>query len=154
MGATEESLSVWKMKVDERVRGLLGDSTAALGTQAFSRIRDTTIDQIQVAPPDEQTVWQAAVLAEMNVEQRAKWRMEIDERHRFKFKGIASLILSEFDRKVSISVEQWNKLEPMIAANTIEIRWRSGICIPMATQSGISMMLSSSSRSPQFRRNR
>ena len=119
-GATEESLRVWKATAEEKVRSLLGGVTAAFGKQSLSSIKISTLDQIYVAPAEEQPVWKAAVLAEMNEEQRAAWRREIDERSRFKFYGIASLILAELDRKVSISKEQWAKLEPMIAAYTTE----------------------------------
>ena len=119
-GATEDSLASWKTNVAQVVRSQMGDMGAVNAKQRLSNVQDYMLERTPDTAPDKQPVWDKTVQTEMNAEQRAKWQKEVDGREAFKSKSIASLILSEFDRKTSISMEQWDKLEPMIAKITVD----------------------------------
>ncbi len=52
---------------------------------------------------------------ELTAPQHAAWETERSARDRYNSTAIAGYLLAEFDRKVSLTTEQWNKLAPIVA---------------------------------------
>ena len=52
--------------------------------------------------------------------QLAAWQKEMGQRKVYRDKAVAALIVSELDRRIALTAEQWSKLEPVIAAKARE----------------------------------
>lgn len=115
-GATEELLAGWNSGTDQTIRGQLRDATAENVKQRLAGIQDYYLQRVAGAPlPNNQPVWETAVKGELTEQQRTAWQKEVDERSAYREKTIVSAMLVEFDRRNTLSTEQWAKLETIIA---------------------------------------
>ena len=119
-GAIEESLASWKTNVDQTVRAQLENTSAPTARQRLAAVQDYVFERVAELKPEKNPVWDKTIAAEMTAEQRAKWQKEVDERNAFRSRSIASLVLSEFDRKNGLSAEQRETLGPIVAGITSE----------------------------------
>ena len=115
-GATEETLAVWKQNTEQSTRSQLREATpdsvklrlASMDTYSYER----TSSSLSAAP----AVWEETVKAELTEPQRAAWQKEIEARTDYRDKTIAATVMSEFDRRVPLTPEQWSSLEPKVEA--------------------------------------
>ena len=119
-GAMEESLASWKSSVDQNVRAQLENSSAPNAKLRLAAVQDYVFERGAELKPEKNPIWDKTVEAEMTPEQRARWQKEVDERNAFRSKSIASLVLSEFDRRNGLTPEQREKLAPLVAGITTE----------------------------------
>jgi hypothetical protein len=92
----------------------LREATPATIKQRLASVQDYYFQRGGVSAQS-QPVWDATVKNELTTEQRSAWQKEVDERAAYRAKAIVAAILAEFDRRNTLTVEQWTKLEPVIA---------------------------------------
>ncbi|MDB6155531.1 MAG: hypothetical protein JWL90_3984 [Chthoniobacteraceae bacterium] len=115
-GAVEEVLETWRMNIDQTIHSQLVEVTGQNVVQRLAAIPDYSFQNGDRGEVPRKAMWVNAIKRELNDAQQTAWQKEIDERMRFKEKAICSIILTEFDRKNQLSPQQWEKLEPMVAA--------------------------------------
>ena len=113
-GATEEILASWNAGLDSTIRSQLREATPETIKQRLASVQDYYF-QRGGASAQSQPVWDATVKNELTPEQRSAWQKELDERAAYRANAIVAAILAEFDRRNTLSGEQWTKLEPVIA---------------------------------------
>ena len=118
-GVTEALLATWKVSTEQNIRAQVQDATVENIRQRLASLGNYTYQTLNSAP-SETPIWDQAVKAEMTEPQLAAWRKEMGLRNAYREKTIAALIVSELDRRVSLTPEQWEKLEPIIAGKARE----------------------------------
>jgi hypothetical protein len=113
-GATEETLVGWKSNTEQTLRAQVRDATPQNVMQRLASMENYYSQRDGGVIADKQAVWDKTVKAELTAEQRAAWEKEVEERKVYRDKAIISTAMAEFDRKNTLSAEQWEKLEPII----------------------------------------
>ena len=113
-GATEELLATWNAGLDSTIRSQLREATPETIKQRLASVQDYYFQRSGVSSQS-QPVWESTVKKELTPEQQSAWQKEVDERAAYRAKAIVAAILAEFDRRNTLTVEQWTKLEPVIA---------------------------------------
>ena len=116
-GLTEAMLTTWKGNINQTVRSQLVDATPETVKQRLASIGGYSYSQNPQSDSAKQNILDKTLKAELSEPQRATWKKETDARATYRNNAIAAFVLSELDRRFSLSKEQWTKLEPIIAGN-------------------------------------
>lgn len=103
----------WRTSTEQTVRAQIRDATAQNIQQRLGSIEDYQF-RTGGSLEGQLQVWEKAVKAELNDEQREAWKKAVDERSAYREKATAGMILSEFDLSQRLTDEQWGKLQPMV----------------------------------------
>ena len=93
----------------------MGDATPQNVKQRLDSMEEYQFRRSSTSVPEEQPVWTATVTAELTEAQRAAWKAEVEQRSAFRDGAIGAVIVAEFDRKYTLSPEQWTALAPKMA---------------------------------------
>jgi hypothetical protein len=115
-GASDKILGDWKVGADQWVRSIVRDANARNVKQRLRGIESYNMPRNTNLAPEKESIWTGVVKAELTAEQMAAWTKAVDERSAYRNKAIALAVLAEFDRRLPLTVEQWGKLEPLLAA--------------------------------------
>lgn len=113
-GTTEESLTRWKWFIEQQVRSQLQDVTPENIRQRLDSIQDYFFQQNFEAQDNGLSLWDKTVKTALTAKQQEAWQKETDAREAFREQAIAALIMAEFDRRISLTPDQWNKLQPLV----------------------------------------
>ena len=114
-GVTEEMLVSWKTSVEQSAHGQ-GQATSPEALKAFFvNMRNANFQTGRDAAAEKNNVWEATVKAELTDAQRAAWQKEIDARGVLREKSVIGAVMAGFARRNTLTREQWDKLEPMVA---------------------------------------
>lgn len=114
-GAVERVLAQWKSNTDRNVRSNIQGVTPGNVKQRLASMDDYYYsNRGDSNGASTQLVWKKTVERELNDAQRAAWKVETDARKDFANSAIIAAVLAEFDRRQSLTSDQWNKLEPLI----------------------------------------
>ncbi len=114
-GVTEATLATWKANTDQNIRSQLQDATPENVKQRLAGIGTYSYERVSTLNLPDAPIWQQAMKSELTAPQQAAWKKELDARRAYREKAISAIIMSEFDRRVSLNEEQWNKLNPIVA---------------------------------------
>lgn len=114
-GVMEVALAVWRTSTEQNIRSQLQDATAENIKQRLASMGVYSTQRSIVSGSPEAPLWDKTVKSELTEPQQAAWKKELDARVAYRNKAIVAIIMTEFDRKVSLTAEQWTKLEPIIA---------------------------------------
>ena len=113
-GTTEESLTRWKWFVEQQVRGQLQEVTPQNVRQRLDSIQDYFFQQ-NFGPHDNGlSIWGQTVKTALTAKQQEAWQKETDARDAFRAQAIANLLMAEFDRRETLTHDQWSKLQPLV----------------------------------------
>jgi hypothetical protein len=113
-GASDQLLATWKSNADQSIRSLLQDASAQNVKQRLKSIEPYNLPRDNNLAPEKDMIWANAVKAELTAGQTAAWTKAVDERSAYRNRAIALAVMTEFDRRIPLTAEQWEKLEPMI----------------------------------------
>jgi hypothetical protein len=113
-GAADKALANWKSNADQSVRSLLQDASGQNAKRRLKSIESYNLPRDANLAPDKDMIWVNAVKAELTAGQMAAWKKAVDERTAYRNRAIALTVMTEFDRRIPLTAEQWEKLEPMI----------------------------------------
>ena len=114
-GASDKWLGEWKSNADQWIRSIVRDATAQDVRQRLRSIESYQMPRDLNATPEKDILWAGAVKTELTAPQKAAWTVALEERSAYRNRTIALAVMSEFDRRIPMTTEQWAKLEPMIA---------------------------------------
>ncbi len=121
-GATEGVMYDMKPNWDRNVRDYTRGATAQNIVTRLAGANDYYYYNDRDNMADKQPIWTNTVKTELNAEQQAAWKTETDARMVFAERAMVAAVLAEFDRRYSINVAQWGKLEPVVTKNVTEYR--------------------------------
>ncbi len=113
-GATEQSLMTWKWFTEQQIRSQLQGLTPQNVNQRLDSLQDFFF-QRRFGISNQHELWDQTVQSELTAPQRDAWKKETDAREDYRGKVVAAVVLSEFDRQVHLTDDQWGKLQPLIA---------------------------------------
>ena len=113
-GAADKTLGDWKSSADQWIRSIVRDATAQNVKQRLRSIESYNMPRDNNMAPEKEAIWTGVVKAELSAPQMAAWTKAVNERSAYRDRAIAMAVMTEFDRKIPLTVEQWEKLEPMI----------------------------------------
>jgi len=116
-GATEQSLMTWKWFTEQQIRSQLQGLTPQNVNQRLAGLQDFFFQRrfYGMVNQHQADLWDQTVQAELNEQQFDAWKKETDAREDYRSKAIAAAVLSEFDRQVHLTDEQWDKLNPLVS---------------------------------------
>jgi hypothetical protein len=115
-GMTEEYLTNWKWMVEQQVRAQLQGVTPQNIKERLASMQDFFFGRnLGIYGQQSVSVWDETVKTALTAQQQEAWQKETDARTAFQDQAIAGLVMAEFDRKVSLSASQKEKLTPIIA---------------------------------------
>jgi hypothetical protein len=115
LGAAEASLAAWKPELEQTVRSSLTDMTARNVKQRLAGLENLQFQRSGETSATHQPVWERTLQSDLTEAQRAAWQKEVDQRRAYHDQAIVSSVMAEFDRKVILRPEQWEKLEPLVS---------------------------------------
>lgn len=115
-GVAEEELATWKSNTEQTIRSQMRDVTPETVKQRLAGIERYSYGRRSGGTNAAAELWDAALKSALTEEQQAVWRKEIDARAAFREAAIASLVTAEFDRRISLTNEQYDKLSARVAA--------------------------------------
>jgi hypothetical protein len=115
-GASDKLLGDWKSSASQWVRSIVQDATPRNVRQRLRSIETYNLPRDLSVAPEKEAIWTAATKAELTSAQMAAWTKAADERGAYLHRAIALAAMEEFDRRIPLTHEQWEKLEPMIVA--------------------------------------
>lgn len=110
-GAVDRSLDSWRVAQESRVR----EQTTNVGLEGLEE-RLTSLGEIQTAnaAPQDSTAWSAYVAKALQPNEVKAWIEAQAARASYRASALAGLLVSEMERKLHLSVEQTDKLEPLL----------------------------------------
>ena len=114
-GAVERALATWKSNTERNLRSNIQGVTPGNVKQRLASMEGYYYERNDNSTAGTQSVWKKTVAAKLNDAQRAAWQKEVDARKDYQWRAVASAVLAEFDRRIVLTTEQWNKLEPVLA---------------------------------------
>ena len=114
-GTTEQSLMTWKWFTEQQIRSQLQGLTPQNVNQRLDGLQDFFFQRRFFGMNNRQDLWDQTVQSELTAQQLDAWKKETDAREDYRGKAIAAVVLSEFDRQVHLTDEQWDKLAPLVA---------------------------------------
>lgn len=114
-GAVERMLGQWKSNTESNVRSNLQGVTPGSIKQRLAGMEDYYYyNRGDGTAPEKNKLWQLMVDRALNEEQRKAWKVETDARKEFADRAAVGAVMAEFDRRTSLTAEQWQKLEPLV----------------------------------------
>ncbi len=118
-GAAEISLAAWCSSFEQSVRAQTQGATRETVQQ---RLGSQSRGYYGKADARELVMWKQAVKTGLTQAQQDAWQSERDARERYNDDATAQFILAEFDRSFVLSVDQWERLAPLLAQSIREYR--------------------------------
>jgi len=112
-GVTEQNLVSWRWFIEQQIRSQLQDVTPQNVRQRLDGLQNFFF-QRSSGSSNQQTIWDETVQTELTPRQQDAWKKETAARDDYRVNAIAQVVLSDFDRQVHLSDEQWTKLLPLI----------------------------------------
>ncbi len=116
-GATEQYLTTWKWFTEQQIRAQLQGLTPQNVRQRLDGLQDFFF-QRNFGTFNQDNVWDDTVQAVLTAKQQDAWKKETDARDGYRSAAVASLVVSEFDRRTHLTDDQWNRLQPIVAASS------------------------------------
>lgn len=113
-GAVERALTTWKSNTERNLRSNIQGVTPGNVRQRLASLEGYYYERNDNSSAGTQSVWNKTVAAKLDEAQRTAWQKEVDARKDYQWRSIASAVLAEFDRRNVLTIEQWNKLEPLL----------------------------------------
>ena len=110
-GAVNETLNGWRAAQENQVRQL---STGATAESLPQRLAGVGEMQMGNESPQTKTVWTSSLAKVLSPEESTRWKKLETERADYRHQAIAALLLAELERKLSLSGDQMEKLEPYL----------------------------------------
>lgn len=110
-GAAEASLVDWKHDTDVNIRQNLGEVNLQSVRQRLAGMQDYSMQRESGPQADQQRVWKMAVSSELTEAQRNAWQVEVDARAAYRAMIMSGAVLSELDRRIMLTTEQWTALD-------------------------------------------
>jgi hypothetical protein len=114
-GTTEQSLMTWKWFTEQQIRSQLQGLTPQNVNQRLDGLQDFFFQRRFFGMNNRQDLWDQTVQSELTAPQLDAWKKETDAREDYRGKAIAAVVLSEFDRQVHLTDDQWDKLGPLVS---------------------------------------
>lgn len=116
-GAVEELLVSWKKSTEQNVRSQLANAAPGNVKQALAGMENVNYGNNHFALTDKDPpLWEATVKAALTDAQHAAWKSELDEWKAYRENTVLSQVMVGFARINSLTIEQWEKVEPVVAA--------------------------------------
>lgn len=110
-GSAEAALAAWIPNTEQNTRAQVQNATPedirqklGGGTRYYYERKDPSLDK----------VWKTAIDTELTPAQQTAWNGERDARSLYNAAAVTGFLLSEFDRRFSLSPTQWEKLTPTV----------------------------------------
>jgi len=115
-GMTERSLMAWKWFTEQQIRSQLQGLTPDNVHQRLDGLQNYFFQRRFFGMSNQpENLWDETVQSELTTQQLDAWKKETDAREDYRQKAIAAVVLSEFDRQVNLTDDQWKKLNPLVA---------------------------------------
>jgi hypothetical protein len=112
-GATDQTIGSWTGNLERVIRQNVTGVTSETLKQRLASIPDYQYERRDYfwegAP-----ILDAAIKAELGDEQQSAWKAEVNARADYHNEAVAALIMAQFDRKVLLTSEQFEKLAPKV----------------------------------------
>ena len=118
-GAAEISLAGWSSSLEQSVRAQVQGATRETVQQ---RLGNSSRYYFGQAAPKELAIWKQAVKTGLTQAQQDAWQAERDARAQYSDNAVTQFLLAEFDRSFVLSVDQWERLAPLLAQSIHEYR--------------------------------
>lgn len=118
-GAAEHALDFWRPNFENWVRSSMRSVDAkTLGQRLSSLSRDISFGDQSATM--EQPIWNNAVADVLTDSQMEMWMNEVNGRKAYRERARVLMILGELDRRFHLSLDQWQKLEPLLTESVAE----------------------------------
>lgn len=115
-GTAEEELTQWKANTEQSIRSQLHDVTPENVRQRLAGMERFSFGRRSSPHPTLGALWEHAVKTELTDAERATWKKERDARSAYADQAIGNFIMLELSRRIPLSREQWQKLDPLVCA--------------------------------------
>ena len=112
-GAVETSLEYWRQFTESFVRQSVQTATPKNLLQALAGTERASISRTETKPQNTD-LWKTALKTTLNESQQKKLQQVTDERQNYRLKAMASMSVSELDRRRKLSADQCARVEAAI----------------------------------------
>jgi hypothetical protein len=113
-GAVEEQMTSWRSEFETSTRAQPSQLVAVGVGQVRIRLGQPNLQPVTVASAENGERWKKALERELTPAQQASWKESIESRRRYFHHTIAETVLAAVDRKVTLTEDQWSKIEPKV----------------------------------------
>ncbi|MEI6534745.1 MAG: hypothetical protein WCN98_05345, partial [Verrucomicrobiaceae bacterium] len=113
-GAAEHALDFWRPNFENWVRSSMQNVTAKTLKQRLAALSTNINFGEQGAGMSEQLIWRNAVADVLTASQKELWMNEMNGRKAYHDRASILMILAELDRRYHLSIDQFQKLEPLL----------------------------------------
>jgi hypothetical protein len=112
-GAIDDSLANWRSAQENQIRQV---TQGAKPDQIESRLSGLGDMQLGTESPHTRSLWTQALSSTLSQPESASWSALEEERQSYRHAALASLLTSELERKLSLTNEQTQALQPTVQA--------------------------------------
>ncbi len=118
-GAAEHALDFWRPNFENWVRSSMRNVTPKTLKQRLASL-NREVSFGEQASTFDQPIWTTAVADVLTAPQMEAWMKEVNERKSYHDRARVLIILAELDRRCHLSLEQMQKLEPLLGEAVTE----------------------------------
>ena len=111
LGAAEAATTAWLTQTESNLRSEIQGATPENIPQKIAGMSRYSFSH---AEQEENAFWKGALNTAMSDPQRKAWQAARDERAHYSAVAIAGLVGAELDRKLSLTPEEWQRLQPIL----------------------------------------
>ena len=109
-GAVDRTLEGWRSAQENNVRQQVTGLAVPIVEQRLASLGTVRVGN---ETPDKNGLWSASLDQMLTTEERSKWTAAESERHLYRVRALAQMLVAELDRQVGLTLTQCEKLEPM-----------------------------------------
>ena len=110
-GAVDRSLEPWRVAQESRVREQINGAALETLKDRISSVGEVHVGGTQ---PQETTMWTEPLRRTLSTEELEKWNQAQSDRNAYRATALSNLLISEMERKLTLTPVQTEKLEPLL----------------------------------------